>query len=105
MREYIDVRSALEGIEESGAKHQISSTEFMPYKKAIDAIEAYLDKANEFTDPEVVIAALLDGGWSPLAKKRRANIMDGIRYARDESRRLLVKDGKIGKADWGILNA
>lgn len=105
MREYIDVCSALIGIENSGAKHQISSTEFMPYANAIDAMEAYLDKVNEFTDQEVVIQALLDGGWKPLAKKRRSNIIDGIRYARDESKRLIViggKDGKIGKADWGI---
>lgn len=102
MREYIDVCSALDGIEKSGAKHQISSTEYMPYKNAIDAMEAYLDKASEFTDQEAIITALLDGGWAPLAKKRRANIIDGIRYALGESKRLIVKDGKLGKADWGI---
>jgi hypothetical protein len=101
MQDYIDVCSALLGIERSGAKHNISSTEFTPHRNAIDAMEAYLDKVKEFTDPEAVIDALIDGGFAPLHKKRRPNIKDSIRYHTSErSKRLIVKDGMLGKAEW-----
>jgi hypothetical protein len=100
MREYIDACSALLGIERSGAKHDISSTEFMPHRNAIDAIEAYLDKVNEFTDPDIVIDSLIDGGFAPLEKKRRPNIKDSIRYHTEKSKRLIIQDGKLGKTKW-----
>jgi hypothetical protein len=100
MQDYIDVCSALLGIERSGARHDISSTEFTPYRNAIDAMEAYLDKVNEFTDPEIVIDALIDGGFAPLDKKRKPNIKDSIRYHTERSKRLIIRDGKLGKPEW-----
>jgi hypothetical protein len=99
MREYIDACSALLGIERSGAKHDISGTEFMPYR-AIDAIEVYLDEVREFTDPEVIITALLDGGFAPNDKRRRYNIKDSIRYHTEKSKRLIIQGGKLGKSEW-----
>lgn len=100
MQEYIDTCSALLGIERSGAKHEISSTEFTPYRQAIDAMEAYLDKESEFKEQNVIVDALINGGFAPLDKKRRPNIIDSIRYHTNRSKRLAVKDGLIGKADW-----
>ena len=100
MKDYIDVCSAIQGIENSGAKHQISSSEFTKYRGAIDAIDAYLDKVNEFKDPDELADVLIDGGYAPLDKKRRPNIMDSIRYHTTRSKRLVLKDGKVGKADW-----
>jgi hypothetical protein len=100
MREYIDACSALLGIERSGAKHDISSTEFTPYRNAIDAIEAYLGKVNEFTDQDDVIDALIDGGYSPLDERRRPNIKDSIRYHTEKSKRLIIQGGKLGKSEW-----
>lgn len=100
MQDYIDTCSALLGIERSGAKHDISSTEFTPHRQAIDAMEAYLDKVNEFVDKDALIDILIDGGFAPLDKKRRPNIKDSIRYHVEKSNRLVLKDGKIGKAEW-----
>lgn len=100
MQDYIDTCSALLGIERSGAKHDISSTEFTPYRQAIDAMEAYLDKVSEFVDKDALIDILIDGGFAPLDKKRRDNVRDSIRYHTLTSKRLVVKDGKIGKAEW-----
>ena len=100
MREYLDVSAALRGIEKSGAKHEISSTEFTPYRQAIDAIEAYLDRVMEFTDQEVITDALIDGGFAPLDKKRRPNITDSFRYHLGRSKRLVKSGGKIGKSKW-----
>jgi hypothetical protein len=100
MRDYLDVTAALQGIERSGAKHEISSTEFTPYRQAIDAIEAYLDRVMEFTDQEVITDALIDGGFAPLDKKRRPNITDSFRYHLGRSKRLVKSNGKIGKSKW-----
>lgn len=100
MQDYIDVCSALLGIERSGAKHEISSTEFTPYRQAIDAIDAYLDKVAIFTDQKELTDALIDGGFAPLDKKRRPNIADSIRYHTLKSKRLVIRDGLIGKAEW-----
>jgi hypothetical protein len=100
MQDYIDVCSALLGIERSGATHEISSTEFTPHRQAIDAIEAYFDKVKQFTDPDTVIDALIDGGFAPLDKKRRHNIKDSIRYHTLTSKRLILKGELIGKAEW-----
>src|SRR5258708_12422205 len=85
MQDYIDACSALLGIERSGAKHDISSTEFTPYRSAIDAIDAYLEKVNEFTDPDTVIDALIDGGYSPLEESRPPNVKDPIPYHTNKS--------------------
>lgn len=104
MQDYIDVCSALLGIERSGAKHDISSSEFTPYRQAIDAMEAYLDKVNEFVDKDALIDILIDGGFAPLDKKRRPNIKDSIRYHVEKSNRLVLKDGRIGRSDWIIPN-
>jgi hypothetical protein len=103
MREYVDACSALLGIERSGAKHDISSTEFTPYRSAIDAIDAYLEKVNEFTDPDTVIDALIEGGYSPLEERRRPNVKDSIRYHTERSKRLIVQDGKLGKPEWPVI--
>lgn len=100
MREYLDVSAALLGIERSGAKHEISSTEFTPYRQAIDAIEAYLDRVKEFTDQDVITDALIDGGFAPRDKKRRPNVTDSFRYHLGKSKRLAKRDGKIGKSAW-----
>jgi hypothetical protein len=100
MREYLDVSAALLGIERSGAKHEISSNQFTPYRQAIDAIEAYLDRVKEFTDQEVITDALINGGFAPLDKKRRPNVTDSFRYHLKKSKRLAERDGKIGKSAW-----
>lgn len=104
MKEYIYVTESLHAIDKLGSKLDISSTEFMPYPDACDAIEAYLDQVKEFTDREKVIQALLDGGWQPLNKVRRKSIVDSINYnsnpKRSKKPRLAIKDDKIGRVAW-----
>jgi hypothetical protein len=100
MQEYIETCAALSGIEKLGVKHEISSTEFMPYKNAIDAIEVYLDKLGEFTDQEAIVEALVKGGFSPLDKHRERSINDSIRYHLRYKKRIKMHEGKLGRIDW-----
>lgn len=99
MQDYLDTSVALAAVERSGVRYEVQVGEFVGYRAPIEAIEAYLDKVKEFTDEEVVITALMDGGFAPRDKRRRYNIKDSIRYHL-KSNRLVVVDGKLGKAEW-----
>lgn len=100
MGEYIETCNALAAIERSGMRYAVQQMEFTACRTPIEAIEIYLDKVKEFTDPEVIVEALLEGGFAPNDKRRRYNIKDSFRYHTERSKRLIIKDGKLGKADW-----
>ena len=100
MRDYLDTCVALEAIERSGVRYEFHHMEFTACRTPVEAIEAYLDKVRQFTDPEVVITNLLDGGYAPNDKRRRYNVKDSIRYHTEISKRLILQDGKLGKTEW-----
>jgi hypothetical protein len=100
MGEYIETCNALAAAERSGTKYTVQQMGFTPHRNAIGAMVAYLDKVQEFTDVEIVIDALINGGFAPLDKRRRYNIKDSIRYHTEKSKRLILQDGKLGKAEW-----
>ena len=100
MQDYIETCVALSAVERSGARYEVHNMEFMACRTPIEAMEAYLDKVKEFTDPEIVITALLDGGIAPKGKRRRYNIVDSIRYHTEKSKRLIIQGGKLGKSEW-----
>jgi hypothetical protein len=99
MRDYLETCVALSAVERSGIRYEVHNMEFMACRSPIEAIEVYLDKVREFTGPEIVIAALLDGGFAPKHKRRRYNIKDSIRY-HTKNKRLILQDGKLGKPEW-----
>jgi len=100
MQEYIDICSALLGIERYGIRYEVHNQEYIAFRRAMGAIEIYLDKVKEFTDPEIVIQTLLDGGFAPNDKRCRYNIKDSIRYHTERSHRLILRDEKVGRAQW-----
>lgn len=99
MMEYVETSTALAALDRLGHSASISNIEYSGYRQAIDAIEDYLGKVSEFSSQEVITDALLAGGFAPRDKHRRKNITDSFRYHK-KSRRLVERDGLIGKADW-----
>jgi hypothetical protein len=100
MRDYLETCVALSAVERSGARYEVHTMEFTACRTPIEAMEAYLDKVKEFTDPEIIITALLDGGFAPNDKRRRYNIKDSIRYHTERSNRLIIQEDKLGKPEW-----
>jgi hypothetical protein len=100
MRDYLETCIALAAVERSGARYEVHNMEFTACRTPIEAIDVYLDKVKEFTDLEIVIRALLNGGYAPKDKRRRYNVKDSIRYHTELSKRLILQDGKLGKTEW-----
>jgi hypothetical protein len=96
MQDYLDACEALNAIVLR------RSSKYSTYRSAIEAIEAYLDGEKKFTEQKVITQALLDGGYAPLEKKRKANLWDAFNYhTQNSKRRRLVKVGtKVGRASW-----
>jgi hypothetical protein len=57
MRDYLETCVALSAVERSGARYEVHNMEFAACRTPIEAIDVYLDKVKEFTDPEIVIQA------------------------------------------------
>jgi hypothetical protein len=57
-----------------------SSEDYSGYRRAIDAIEAYLRKVKQPASTSKIVDELVRGGWCAIDTRAPHNVMDSIRY-------------------------
>jgi hypothetical protein len=74
-----------------------SSGVYSGYRRAIDAIQAYLRKVNQPTSTTEIVDELIRGGWCAIDTRAPHNVMDSIRYhlKNPQTKKLRLVSGSI----------
>jgi hypothetical protein len=87
VRDLRDVDVAIFGVSKNAG---LAIGPYTDKRQAIDAITAYLVDVGHPDTPENIVKALIDGGFAPLDRKRKPNIIDSIRYHTRHSQKLAL---------------
>lgn len=99
-----DLEACEAALEKYGEEPEAPSDEYARYGLAWQAVVAYLEKRSRTAEEELIIDAVLKGGWLRGNDRADVNLKNSIGYMlRNSKKKQLIKkfpSGKIGLYSW-----